>query len=156
MRIENASVLVTGGASGLGYASAEVLIERGAIVTLVDLPTSDGVASADKLGPRARFVAADVTDPVAIDAALDAAAEDGPLRAVVHCAGRGGPLRVLDKEGNPSSLDAFGAVIQTNLIGTFNVLSRSAARMAAAEEIDGERGVVVMTASVAAFEGQIG
>jgi NAD(P)-dependent dehydrogenase (short-subunit alcohol dehydrogenase family) len=156
VRIENTSVLVTGGASGLGYASAEALIDRGAKVTLVDLPTSAGPAAADKLGSRARFVAADVTDPTAIDAALDAAAKDGDLRAVVHCAGRGGALRVLDKEGNPSSLDAFGAVVQTNLIGTFNVLSRAAARIAATEPIDGERGVVVMTASVAAFEGQIG
>jgi NAD(P)-dependent dehydrogenase (short-subunit alcohol dehydrogenase family) len=156
VRIESTSVLVTGGASGLGYASAQALVDRGAKVTLVDLPASPGPAAAEKLGSQARFVAADVTEPAAIDAALDAAAEDGALRAVVHCAGRGGPLRVLDKEGNPSSLDAFQAVVHTNLIGTFNVLSRAAARIAASDPVDGERGVVVMTASVAAFEGQIG
>ena len=156
MRIAESSVLVTGGASGLGYASAEALINRGAVVILVDLPTSPGEAAAEKLGPRARFVAADVTDPAGIDAALDTAAEDGDLRAVVHCAGRGGPLRVLDKDGHPSSLDSFRAVIETNLIGTFNVASRAAARIAATEPVDGERGVIIMTASVAAFEGQIG
>jgi NAD(P)-dependent dehydrogenase (short-subunit alcohol dehydrogenase family) len=156
MQLAQVSALVTGGASGLGLATAGELIARGAAVTLIDLATSDGATAAEKLGPRARFVAADVTDPAEVGAALDAASQDGPLRVVVHCAGRGGALRVLDKEGNPSALKSFAAVVHTNLIGSFNVLSQSAARMAAADLVDGERGVVVMTASVAAFEGQIG
>lgn len=156
MHLHNVSVVVTGGASGLGLASATELLERGAAVTLVDLPSSDGAQVAETLGPRARFVAADVTDPDAIEGALDAASQDGVVRAVVHCAGRGGPLRVLDKDGSPGSLERFQSVIDTNLVGTFNVLRLSAARMASTDPVDGERGVVVMTASVAAFEGQIG
>jgi NAD(P)-dependent dehydrogenase (short-subunit alcohol dehydrogenase family) len=125
-------------------------------VTIIDLPTSNGRAAAADLGPRARFAEADVADPEAVSAALDLTVTDGPLRAVVHCAGRGGPLRVLDKEGQPAELDKFEAVVRTNLVGSFNVLRLAASHMAANEVSDGERGVVVMTASVAAFEGQIG
>jgi NAD(P)-dependent dehydrogenase (short-subunit alcohol dehydrogenase family) len=91
-----------------------------------------------------------------MNAVFDAAEEFGPLRALVHCAGRGGPIRVVDRNGQPGPLDVYEAVIRVNLIGSFNVLRLGAARMAKAEPIDGERGVVVLTSSVAAFEGQIG
>jgi NAD(P)-dependent dehydrogenase (short-subunit alcohol dehydrogenase family) len=148
--------LVTGGASGLGLASACRLIEDGGRVVLVDLPGSAGEEIAKELGDAARFIAADVADADQVAAAVQAAAELGPLRVLVHCAGRGGPIRVVDKTGEPGSLDAYTATIQTNLIGTFNVLRLAAAQMATNEPVDGERGVCVLTASVAAWEGQIG
>ena len=156
MRIEGTSAVVTGGASGLGLATARRLLEHGARVVLVDLPDSAGEAVAASLGPNARFAAADVTTEDSLQAALDVADSLGPLRVLVHCAGRGGPVRVLDKEGNPGSLQAYQAIVQTNLVGTFNTLRLVAARMARTEPVDGERGVCVLTASVAAFEGQIG
>jgi NAD(P)-dependent dehydrogenase (short-subunit alcohol dehydrogenase family) len=111
---------------------------------------------AAELGGKTRFVAADVTDPEGVAAAMAAADELAPLRTLVHCAGRGGAMRVVDKEGNPGDLAFYEQIVRTNLIGTFNVLSQAAARMAAHEPVDGERGVCVLTASVAAFEGQIG
>jgi NAD(P)-dependent dehydrogenase (short-subunit alcohol dehydrogenase family) len=154
MKIENSSVLVTGGASGLGLATATHLAKAGASVTILDLPTSNGAEAAALLGGQ--FVAADVRDEAGVSAALDAAEQPGPLRAVVHCAGTGHTLRILDKEGDPAPLEHYAKVIDINLIGSFNVLRLSAARMARTEPVDGERGVVVMTASVAAFEGQIG
>jgi NAD(P)-dependent dehydrogenase (short-subunit alcohol dehydrogenase family) len=123
---------------------------------LVDLPTSAGAEVAAELGGKTRFVAADVTDPEGVAAAMAAADELAPLRTLVHCAGRGGAMRVVDKEGNPGDLAFYEQIVRVNLIGTFNVLSQAAARMAAHEPVDGERGVCVLTASVAAFEGQIG
>ena len=155
--LAESSTLVTGGASGLGRATAEALVSRGAFVTIVDLPTSSGQEVADKLGPRASFAAADVTSTPQLNQALDVAERSGPLRAVVHCAGRGGDrLRIIDKERNPGSLDSFNEVLRVNLVGTYNVLRLAAARMSGNEPADGERGTVVLTASVAAFEGQIG
>ncbi|MFE3851716.1 SDR family NAD(P)-dependent oxidoreductase [Streptomyces griseorubiginosus] len=154
MKVENSAVLVTGGASGLGLATARDLAKAGAAVTILDLPSSNGVEVAERLG--ARFVAADVRDEDAVTAALDAAEESGPLRAVVHCAGSGHTLRILDKAGEPAPLEHFVKVVNINLVGSFNVLRLAAARMARTESVDGERGVIVMTASVAAFEGQIG
>lgn len=157
MRIEGISALVTGGASGLGLATARRLVDGGAKVVLVDLETSDGETAAKELGDAASFVAADVTDEAALSAALDAAEANGPLRAVVHCAGRGGDrFRILDKDRNPGSLETFMDIQRTNLGGTYNVLRLAAARMAANELVDGDRGAFVLTASVAAFEGQIG
>jgi len=156
MKIAGNAVVVTGGASGLGRATAERLIGRGAHVVIADLSASDGEAVARELGGNTRFVAADVTDEAQMEAVFDAAEQLGPLRAVVHCAGRGGPLRVVDKNGMPGSLEHYEMVVRINLIGSFNVLRLGAARIAKTELDDGERGVVILTASVAAFEGQIG
>jgi NAD(P)-dependent dehydrogenase (short-subunit alcohol dehydrogenase family) len=154
MQISGMSTVVTGGASGLGRASVARLRERGARVTFCDLPSSPGDAVAQELG--ARFVAGDVTDTAQMNAVLDAAAADGPLRAVVHCAGRGGAVRLVERDGSPGSLETFEAIIKLNLIGSFNVLRLAAARMATADPVGEERGVLIMTASVAAYEGQIG
>ena len=158
MKPQGIAALVTGGASGLGLASAKKLLAAGAAVTLVDLPTSAGALMARELGERCRFAVADVQDTAQMEAALDVATSMGaPLRAVVHCAGRGGPVRVVEKDGRPGSLEKYEEIVRLNLVGSFNVLRLSAARMAATEPTDGgERGVVIMTASIAAYEGQIG
>jgi NAD(P)-dependent dehydrogenase (short-subunit alcohol dehydrogenase family) len=156
VKIDGISAVVTGGASGLGLATAKRFLAAGANVVIVDLPSSPGEEVAAELGDRVKFAAADVTSEDEVGSALDVAEESGPLRAVLHCAGRGGTVRVVDKDGNPGSLQVYRDVIEVNLIGSFNVLRLAAARMAASEPIDSERGVCVMTASVAAFEGQIG
>ena len=157
MHLEGCSTLVTGGASGLGLATAGRLVTRGATVVLVDLPSSNGERAAKDLGERARFIPADVLDDDAVNAALDEAEKRGPLRGVVHCAGRGGDrVRILDKDGLPADPNSFFEVVRVNLLGTYNVLRLSAARMAHNEPAEGDRGAIVMTASVAAFEGQIG
>lgn len=146
--------LITGGASGLGRATAEALAAKGAKVVIVDLPTSDGENVAKELGGV--FAPADVTSVEQMEAALDAAEKLGSLRAVVHCAGRGGTVRVVEKDGSPGSLEAYTSIVTLNLIGSFNVLRLAAVRMAKNELVDEERGVVIMTASIAAWEGQIG
>ncbi|GAA2430468.1 SDR family NAD(P)-dependent oxidoreductase [Actinomadura vinacea] len=156
MRLEGTSIAVTGGASGLGLAAARRVVEAGGRVTLIDLPASAGADAAKELGGDARFVAADVTDADQFAAALDAADAFGGLRGLVHCAGAGRRLRLLDKDGAPGSLEDFEWVIRLNLIGSFNALRLGAARIARRDEIDGERGAIVLTASVAAYEGQIG
>ena len=157
MQIEGISAVVTGGASGLGRATVERLLASGAAnVVIADLPSSNGETVAKELGDAVQFVAVDVRSPDDVAAAISAAAEAGPLRAVVHCAGRGGPVRVVNKDGTPGSLETYAEVIGINLIGSFNVLRLAAAQMATNEPIDGDRGVVILTASVAAFEGQIG
>ncbi len=155
MDINGAAAVVTGGASGLGLATTEKLLEGGASVVILDLSASAGADVAAKLGDRARFVAADVTDPEGVTAALDAAAELGPIRVAVNCAGTGDAIRVLGKKG-VYPLEKFARIIQINLIGTFNVLRLAAERIAATEIVDGERGVIINTASIAAFDGQIG
>jgi len=156
MKIEGISAVVTGGASGLGLASARRLVEQGARVVLIDLPNSPGAEAAASLGPNARFAPADVTQEDSMRAALDVADSLGPLRVLVHCAGRGGPVRILDKEGHAGSLAAYENIVRINLIGTFNTLRLAAERMARTQAVEGERGVCVLTASVAAYEGQIG
>ncbi|MBK7721106.1 MAG: SDR family NAD(P)-dependent oxidoreductase [Austwickia sp.] len=156
MHLQDISVAVTGAASGLGLATAARLVDEGAQVTLIDLPGSPGAGEAARLGPSAQFVAADVTDEDAFAAALDAADQVAPLRAVVHCAGAGRRMRILDRDGNPGSLADFEWVIRLNLTGSFNALRLGAARIARHDPVDGERGAIILTASVAAYEGQIG
>jgi len=156
MRISGNIALVTGGASGLGLATVRRLLAGGASVVILDLPRSDGSAVAKELGERAAFSAGDVTSPDDVEAALDAAdALAGVPRILVNCAGIGNAFRTTSKDG-PFPLDAFARVIHVNLIGTFNVIRLAAQRMTQAEEEDGERGVIVNTASIAAFDGQIG
>ena len=158
MRVQGLSALVTGGASGLGLATATLLADRGARVVLLDLPGSPGEEAAARIGPAARFVAGDVTDPDSVGTALNQAETNGPMRAVVHCAGRGGDrLRIIDKQRTPGDLASFAEVVRINLTGTYNVLRLAAAWMSGNEPDDGgERGAFVLTASVAAFDGQIG
>src|SRR6202167_6091396 len=157
MKISGNTALITGGASGLGLATAGTLHAAGASVVLFDLPGSNGAAAAERLGERAAFAAGDVTSEADVQAALEAAtalAGDVP-RIVVNCAGIGTAARTAGRDG-PFPLDAFSRVVQVNLIGTFNVIRLAAYLMSHAEEVDGERGVIVNTASVAAFDGQIG
>ncbi|ORV47253.1 MULTISPECIES: 3-hydroxyacyl-CoA dehydrogenase [Mycobacteriaceae] len=152
MQIKDAVAVVTGGASGLGLATAKRLLDAGGLVVVIDLKGADVVA---ELGDRARFVEANVADPEGVTAALDVAESLGPVRINVNCAGIGNAIKTLSKDG-AFPLDAFTKIIQVNLIGTFNVLRLSAERIAKTEPINGERGVIINTASVAAFEGQIG
>jgi NAD(P)-dependent dehydrogenase (short-subunit alcohol dehydrogenase family) len=155
MQLEGAVAVVTGGASGLGLAAARELGRAGAAVVLLDLPGPRGEQAARELGGEARFVPTDVTDEASVQAAVDAATALGPLRVAVNCAGVGTPGRVLGKKG-PLPLDAFATVVKVNLLGTFNVLRLAAAAIAETDPVGGERGVVVNTASAAAFDGQIG
>ena len=156
MKLEGASALITGGASGLGNATATRLAAAGVSVVIVDLPSSAGEDAAARLGGNARFVAADVSDENQVQAAVDAAVALAPLRIVVNCAGVATPGKVLGRDGILGLAD-FSRVIQINLIGTFNVVRLAAAAIAPSEpDADGERGVIVNTASVAAFDGQIG
>jgi len=152
VEIKDAVAVVTGGASGLGLATTKRLLDRGASVVVIDLKGAEVVK---ELGSRARFVEANVTDPEQVTAALDAAEEMGPLRINVNCAGIGNAIKTLGKDG-PFPLEYFNAVVQANLIGTFTVLRLSAERIAKTEPLGEERGVIVNTASVAAFDGQIG
>lgn len=154
MDVNGASALVTGGASGLGAATARRLATAGAHVVVLDLNEELGKEFAAEIGGT--FALGDVTDAASVDAALDAAEQQGPLRALVHCAGKGGTVRLVNKDGSPGDLDLYRQLIDINLVGTFNVLRLAATRMARNEVVDGERGVCVLTASVAAWEGQIG
>jgi len=155
MQIEGSAAIVTGGASGLGLATARRLVKAGAQVVLLDLPSAPGAAAVDELGSNATFAPGDVTNEQDVTAALDAAAARGPIRIVVNCAGVGTAGRVIGRNG-VLPLDQFARVVQVNLIGTFNVLRLAAERIVATEPVDGERGVIVNTASAAAFDGQIG
>ena len=152
MEIKDAVAVVTGGASGLGLATTKRLLDAGAQVVVLDLRGDDVVR---ELGDRARFVHADVTDEDGVAGALDTAEAMGTLRIVVNCAGTGNAIRVLGKDG-VFPLNAFRKVVDINLVGTFNVLRLAAERIAKTELIGEERGVIVNTASVAAFDGQIG
>jgi NAD(P)-dependent dehydrogenase (short-subunit alcohol dehydrogenase family) len=156
MNINGAVALVTGGASGLGEATVRSLVGRGGRAVLVDLNEERGVALASELGDAAVFVRADVSDADDVQAAVDRATAMGPLRAAISCAGIGVGIRTIDKAGAPHDLGAFQKVIAVNLVGTFNVLRLAASAMCKNEPEDGERGVVINTASIAAFDGQIG
>ena len=156
MQLTSADVaLVTGGASGLGAATARALATTGARVVVVDLPSAPGAELVADLGDGAVFAPADVRDEDQVRAALETAVSNGPLRVVVNCAGIGTPGRIISKRGVLPLAD-FQRVVEINLIGTFNVLRLAADAMTANEPSDGDRGVIVMTASVAAFDGQIG
>jgi NAD(P)-dependent dehydrogenase (short-subunit alcohol dehydrogenase family) len=156
MHIAGSSAVVTGGASGLGLATARRIIDRGGSVVIADISEEQGAKAVADLGDNARFVRADVTDEAAVVSALDAAV--GPLRFVVHCAGRGGDrTRIIGKDRSPGDLETFAEVVRINLVGTYNVLRLAASRLAENETLDdGDRGAIVLTASVAAFDGQIG
>ena len=156
MKLKNLSAVVTGGASGLGLACVRQLAERGVAVVIADLSAEAGEAAAASLSAHVKFVRADVRNADEISAACDAAGAMAPLRVLIHCAGIGGPVRVVEKDGAPGSMERFESIIGINLLGTFNSLRVAAAKMAANEAVDGERGVCVLTASVAAFEGQVG
>jgi NAD(P)-dependent dehydrogenase (short-subunit alcohol dehydrogenase family) len=152
MDVDGVTAVVTGGASGLGAATAAALHERGAKVFVLDLPgTRERVDEG-----RATFVACDVTRPDEVEAAFAQAADGGDLRVCVNCAGVGMAERTVGRDGSPAALDPFRTTIEINLIGTFNVIRHAASAMAKSEPVGEERGVIVNTASVAAFDGQIG
>ena len=155
MIVHDSVAVVTGGASGLGLATVKALLNDGAQIVIIDLPSSNGETIAKELGDRVRFVAADVTDEAAVTEALDVAESLGPVRVAVNCAGIGNAIKTVSKKG-AFPLDAFKKVVDVNLFGTFNVIRLAAERIAKTEPIDGERGVIINTASVAAFDGQIG
>jgi NAD(P)-dependent dehydrogenase (short-subunit alcohol dehydrogenase family) len=157
LNIDGKVALVTGGASGLGRAAVDALIEAGASAVIVDLPSSNGETAVKEIGERARFAPADVTNEGEVRAAVKTAADEfGALHVVVNCAGVGFPGRVLTRDGDAIDLERFEFVVRVNLIGSFNVI-RLAAEQIARQDPDGEeRGVIVNTASIAAFDGQIG
>ncbi|MEV7608570.1 3-hydroxyacyl-CoA dehydrogenase [Microbacterium sp. NPDC089320] len=155
MDITEQVALVTGGASGLGLATTRALRAAGARVVIVDLPRSPGAQLQDADPDGIRFAPADVRDEAQVSAALDIAAELGDLRVAVNCAGTGDAIKVVGKQG-PYPLDAFQRVIDINLVGSFNVIRLAAERMQRLDLRGEERGVIVNTASVAAYEGQIG
>ena len=157
MKIEGSSALVAGGASGLGAATARALHERGASVVIADMNAEKGEALASELGENAAFMEANVMEPEPVQAAVQAAADaPGGLRISVCCAGVGWAQRTASKQG-PHDLEIFHNVIKVNLVGTFNVLRLACATMSGNEpDEEGERGVCINTASIAAWDGQIG
>jgi NAD(P)-dependent dehydrogenase (short-subunit alcohol dehydrogenase family) len=157
MHIQDTRAIITGGASGLGQAVAESIVAAGGRVALLDVNAAAGQALAAGLGERAAFIAADVTSEPAVNAAVEAAAQAmGGLNLAVNCAGVGWPKRMVGKDG-PMAGDFFRKVIEINLVGTLLVCKAAAAAMQKnAPNAEGERGAIVMTASVAAFDGQIG
>ncbi|WP_456696892.1 3-hydroxyacyl-CoA dehydrogenase [Aeromicrobium sp. P5_D10] len=155
MEIAGKTALVTGGASGLGLATARRLAAGGARVVIVDLETSAGLEHVEELGNGSVFAPADVRDEQQVQAAVDLANVDGTLAVAVNCAGIGPATRVVGKNG-PAPLDGFQRIIDINLVGTFNVIRLAAAAISANPGDAAERGVIINTASVAAFDGQVG
>jgi NAD(P)-dependent dehydrogenase (short-subunit alcohol dehydrogenase family) len=157
MNLDDKVALITGGSSGLGEATARELASHGAKIGIVDLLSSPGQQVAQSLGPNALFAAADVASAPEVEKALAAIVRKfGTIHILVNCAGIGRAQRTIGKEG-PASLEVFNKVIQVNLVGTFNAIRLAAAQMAKNEpNADGERGVIINTASIAAFDGQIG
>ncbi|HEX4355669.1 MAG TPA: SDR family NAD(P)-dependent oxidoreductase [Polyangiales bacterium] len=157
MQIEGAAAVVTGGASGLGEATVRRLCTHGAKVVIADRDETRGRALVDELGAAVVFAKTDVTSELEVQAAIAEAQALAPLRIVVSCAGIAWAQRTVNKEGIPHDLQFFSTVIGVNLIGTFNVLRLAAAAMSKNQTAaDGERGVIINTASIAAFDGQIG
>lgn len=157
VEVAGCAAVVSGGASGLGEATVRLLVASGAYCTILDRDPGRGSALAAELGSKAHFVAADVAREEDVAGAVAAAAELGPLRVAVSCAGIGWASRVLGRDGTPHGLDPFRSVLEVNLIGTFNLIRLAAQAISRTDPLeDGERGVIVNTASVAAFEGQIG
>lgn len=155
MKVDGVAALITGGASGLGAATARRLAAKGARVLVADLQDEAGEAVAAEVGGG--FLHTDVTASDTVAAAVEAAGEMGPLRVLVNCAGIGPPARTLNRDGSPLDLAFFEKTVAINLIGSFNVIRLAAAAMAATDPLDdGLRGVIVNTASVAAYDGQIG
>ncbi|MBN9698518.1 MAG: SDR family NAD(P)-dependent oxidoreductase, partial [Zoogloea sp.] len=156
MEIQNNVFVVTGGGSGLGAATARLIVEKGGKVVLADVNKEAGEALAAELGANARFVATDVTNEESAQAAFAAATALGTLRGLVNCAGVAPAEKVVGKEG-PHKLESFARTININLVGSFNMIRLAAAIMSKNEpNAGGERGVIVSTASVAAFDGQLG
>ncbi|MEM1010121.1 MAG: SDR family NAD(P)-dependent oxidoreductase [Myxococcota bacterium] len=158
MEIRGCGVLITGGGSGLGAATAEAVVTLGAKVTLLDIDRARGASMAEKLGSAAQFVCTDVTSEQEVKSAVEAHCTfAGGLHLVVNCAGVATPAKVLDREGVSKGLGHFRKVVEINLVGTFNVVQQSAVAMVKnTPNVEGERGVIVNTASVAATEGQVG
>jgi NAD(P)-dependent dehydrogenase (short-subunit alcohol dehydrogenase family) len=157
MQINGAAAIVTGGASGLGEATVRRLAAAGAAVTILDFNGDRGDALAKELGGATKFVKADVTNAEQVAEAVSVAGEDLPLRIDVNCAGTGDALRTIDRDGTPHDFDRFMRVININLVGTFNSMRLAASAMAKNDPLDDrERGVIINTASIAAFDGQIG
>jgi len=155
--MKGTGALVSGGASGLGEATVRALAGKGALVTIFDRDESRAKSLAAELGGGTSYVTGDVGDPAAVTRAVEQAAASAALRINVNCAGIGWVQRTIDRQGEPHDLEAFKTVVAINLVGTFNVMRLAASAMSKTEPLDdGERGVVVNTASVAAFEGQIG
>lgn len=146
--------LVTGGASGLGRAAAEAIARRGGSVVIADRNAELAQRVSDEIGGGVQAVGFDVTDPESVADLFGAIDEIGTLRVLVNSAGGGRPVRVLDESGRPGDLKDFNDVVRLNLSGSYDVLRQSASRMAANDPVDGERGVCVMTSSIAAFDGQ--
>src|ERR1700732_544500 len=157
MEIQGSAAIITGGASGLGEATARKLAGEGVRVTVFDRNEERGKEVVADIGANANFIGGDVTEPEDCQKAVDQAAEGGNLRIAVNCAGTGWVGRVINRDNSPHDLGAFKFIQELNIVGTFNVMTRGASAMAATEPLaDGERGVIVNTASVAAFDGQIG
>ena len=155
MQMKDIAAIVTGGASGLGAASAEMLARNGARVAIFDRDAEKGGATAARIG--ARFIETDVTqDKSVADAVAEAEGAHGIARILVNCAGVAYAIRTVSRENQPHSLEEFRRTIEINLIGTFNVISKFAARLVPAERTGEERGVIISTASVAAYDGQVG